>query len=204
MWTIASSRRPARRAQQQQHVAPFIVAFHEDREYLRILPAHDFPRATDFIEAMVRAGGRPAGPGCGVPGRGRLGVFRHRPFPGVRAALPARPAGAQDRGLGRVSTDEYDKENARDFVLWKAAKPEDEAVGAAWDAPFGRGRPGWHLECSAMALELIGRRLGSRARHPHRGGGSDFSASRGRDRPELRLYRKGEFARVWMHGAFLR
>ena len=43
---------------------------------------------------------------------------------------------------GRVSSDEYAKEDARDFVLWKAAQPEDEAVGAAWDAPFGRGRPG--------------------------------------------------------------
>ena len=60
-------------------------------------------------------------------------------------------AGASER----VSADEYAKEDARDFALWKAARPEDEAVGAAWDAPFGRGRPGWHLECSAMALELI-------------------------------------------------
>ena len=56
-----------------------------------------------------------------------------------------------------MSADEYAKEDARDFVLWKAARPEDEAVGAAWDAPFGRGRPGWHLECSAMALDLIRR-----------------------------------------------
>ena len=60
----------------------------------------------------------------------------------------------------RVSADEYAKEDARDFVLWKAARPEDEAVGAAWDAPFGRGRPGWHIECSAMALELIRRKWG--------------------------------------------
>ena len=58
-----------------------------------------------------------------------------------------------------MRADEYAKEDARDFVLWKAAKAEDETVGAAWDAPFGRGRPGWHIECSAMALELIGTRL---------------------------------------------
>ena len=75
-------------------------------------------------------------------------------------------AGASER----VSADEYSKEDARDFVLWKAARPEDEAVGAAWDAPFGRGRPGWHIECSAMALELIRRRLGTEVLDIHAGG----------------------------------
>ncbi|MGR1922110.1 cysteine--tRNA ligase, partial [Salmonella enterica] len=56
----------------------------------------------------------------------------------------------------RVSQDEYSKENAQDFALWKAAKDEDERVEAAWDSPWGRGRPGWHLECSAMAMDILG------------------------------------------------
>src|SRR6185312_12808709 len=59
----------------------------------------------------------------------------------------------------RVAQDDYSKENAQDFALWKAAKPEDEAAGAAWDSPWGRGRPGWHLECSAMAIDLLGETL---------------------------------------------
>ncbi len=59
----------------------------------------------------------------------------------------------------RVAQDDYSKENAQDFALWKAAKPEDERVGAAWDSPWGRGRPGWHLECSAMAIALLGETL---------------------------------------------
>ena len=54
----------------------------------------------------------------------------------------------------RVDTDKYDKENARDFVLWKAK--EDEPAWAQWDAPFGRGRPGWHIECSAMSMKYLG------------------------------------------------
>ena len=54
----------------------------------------------------------------------------------------------------RVDTDKYDKENARDFVLWKAKA--DEPAWAQWNAPFGRGRPGWHLECSAMSMEYLG------------------------------------------------
>jgi cysteinyl-tRNA synthetase len=65
----------------------------------------------------------------------------------------------QARQGERVAADEYAKEDARDFALWKAAKPEDEEVGAAWDAPWGRGRPGWHLECSAMALHEVGETL---------------------------------------------
>ncbi|HSR40767.1 MAG TPA: cysteine--tRNA ligase, partial [Longimicrobiales bacterium] len=56
----------------------------------------------------------------------------------------------------RVDSDDYGKEDARDFALWKAAKPEDEEAGAAWDAPWGRGRPGWHLECSVMAVTELG------------------------------------------------
>src|SRR5260221_13097824 len=59
----------------------------------------------------------------------------------------------------RVSSDEYAKDDPSDFALWKRADAEDESVGAAWDAPFGRGRPGWHLECSAMALDEIRKRL---------------------------------------------
>jgi cysteinyl-tRNA synthetase len=55
--------------------------------------------------------------------------------------------------------DEYAKEDVRDFALWKAAKPEDEAAGAAWDSPWGRGRPGWHLECSVMSIAELGETL---------------------------------------------
>ena len=59
----------------------------------------------------------------------------------------------------RVSMDEYAKEDVRDFALWKAAKPEDEEAGAAWDSPWGRGRPGWHLECSVMSIAELGETL---------------------------------------------
>jgi cysteinyl-tRNA synthetase len=104
----------------------------------------------------------------------------------------------------RVSTDEYAKEDARDFVLWKAARPEDEAVGAAWDAPFGRGRPGWHLECSAMALDLIGRKWGIDMLDIH-AGGVDLIFPHHEDEIAQSCAHTGreEFARVWMHGEFL-
>jgi cysteinyl-tRNA synthetase len=60
--------------------------------------------------------------------------------------------GRQDE---RIVADDYGKSDARDFAVWKGAKPGDESVGAVWDTPWGRGRPGWHLECSAMALAEV-------------------------------------------------
>src|SRR5437773_1713941 len=65
-------------------------------------------------------------------------------------------AGGGLRAGARVAADKYDKESVSDFALWKKAQPEDERIGAAWDAPFGRGRPGWHIECSAMAKRYLG------------------------------------------------
>ena len=104
----------------------------------------------------------------------------------------------------RVSDDEYAKEDARDFALWKAAQPEDEAVGAAWDAPFGRGRPGWHLECSAMALELVRRAWGIDVLDIH-AGGVDLIFPHHEDEIAQSCAYTGQelFARYWVHGEFL-
>src|SRR5690606_25963871 len=55
-----------------------------------------------------------------------------------------------------IDADEYEKEDARDFALWKAAKDSDRKVGAAWQTPWGEGRPGWHIECSAMSMAELG------------------------------------------------
>jgi cysteinyl-tRNA synthetase len=104
----------------------------------------------------------------------------------------------------RVSSDEYAKEDARDFALWKAAKPEDEQVGAAWDAPFGRGRPGWHLECSAMALALIDGQWGTDVLDMH-AGGVDLIFPHHEDEIAQSCAYTGKdlFARYWLHGEFL-
>ena len=110
-------------------------------------------------------------------------------------------AGASER----VSADEYGKEDVRDFALWKAAKPEDEAVGAAWDAPFGRGRPGWHLECSAMALDLIKQKWGTDVLDIH-AGGVDLIFPHHEDEIAQSCAYTGRnlFARYWVHGEFLK
>jgi cysteinyl-tRNA synthetase len=94
----------------------------------------------------------------------------------------------------RVAQDEYVKEDARDFALWKGVKPGDEAVGAAWDAPWGRGRPGWHLECSAMALEEIGPTLDLHL------GGEDLVFPHHEDEIAQSEGATGQvFVRTWLH-----
>ena len=183
---------------------PYADAFFEDRDYLGVVPAHVYPRATDFIPAMVDLVGGLLANGTAYRGDDGSVYFGIDRFPayGQLSQLDKRElkAGAG----GRVTADEYSKENAQDFVIWKAARPEDEQAGAAWDAPFGRGRPGWHLECSAMALNLIGERYGSRVLDIHTGG-VDLIFPHHEDEIAQSCAFTGEslFARFWLHGEFL-
>ncbi len=183
---------------------PYAQAFFEDRDFLRIRPAHEYPRATDYVPAMIRLVQGLLDNGVAYRGEDGSVYFAIQRFPayGELSQLDRRTlkAGAS----GRVSSDEYDKENAQDFVLWKAAKPEDEAVAAAWDAPFGRGRPGWHLECSAMALSLLEREGLGQVLDIH-AGGVDLIFPHHEDEIAQSCAYTGErhFARVWLHGEFL-
>ncbi len=188
----------------REHVAPFAAAFFEDRDYLRIRPAHEYPRATEHVAPMIVLTQSLLSKGIAYKGEDGSVYFAIGKFPayGRLSQLDRRELRA---GAGeRVTSDEYAKEDARDFVLWKAARPEDEAVGAAWDAPFGRGRPGWHLECSAMALDLIGRRWGTDVLDIH-AGGVDLIFPHHEDEIAQSCAHTGkpEFARVWLHGEFL-
>ncbi len=188
----------------REHVEPFITAFHEDRKYLRIKDADVYPRATEFIKSMIQLVEGLLAKGVAYQGDDGSIYFAIGRFPeyGRLSQLDKRQlkAGAS----GRVSSDEYAKEDARDFVLWKAATAQDEAVGAAWDAPFGRGRPGWHLECSAMALDLLGEKWGTDVLDIH-GGGVDLIFPHHEDEiaQSCAYTGKPDFARVWMHGEFL-
>ena len=182
----------------------FADAFFDDRDYLRIRPAHVYPRATEFVAPMIALVESLLAKGVAYRGDDGSVYFAIAKFPayGRLSRLDTRElkAGASER----VSADEYAKEDARDFVLWKAAREDDEAVGAAWDAPFGRGRPGWHLECSAMALELVGERFGADVLDLH-AGGVDLIFPHHEDEIAQSCAHTGRdlFARVWLHGEFL-
>ncbi len=191
-------------ARLSEYVVQYIDAFHEDRRYLRIRDATVYPRATEFIAPMVALVQSLLDKGIAYLSDDGSVYFAIARFPayGRLSRLDTRElkAGASER----VSADEYAKEDARDFVLWKAARPEDEAVGAAWDAPFGRGRPGWHLECSAMALDILGRTWKEDVLDIH-AGGVDLIFPHHEDEIAQSCAHTGEdlFARVWMHGEFM-
>jgi len=188
----------------RQYVQHYIDAFHEDRRYLRIKDASVYPRATDFIPAMIRLVEALLAKGVAYRGDDGSVYYAIRKFPayGRLSRLDTRELkpGASER----VTSDEYTKEDVRDFAIWKAARPEDEKAGAAWDAPFGRGRPGWHLECSAMALELIGKHLGTDVLDIH-AGGVDLIFPHHEDEiaQSCAVTGKDLFARYWVHGEFL-
>ena len=188
----------------RDYVRHYIDAFHEDRKYLRIKDASVYPRATDFIPQMVKLVEGLLQKGVAYEGEDGSVYFSIARFPpyGKLSRIDTRElkTGASDR----VSSDEYAKEDARDFALWKAAKPEDEKVGAVWDAPFGRGRPGWHLECSAMALALIKEKWGIDVLDMHAGGVDLIFPHHEDEIAQSCAYTgKNLFARYWLHGEFL-
>ncbi|MFI5255666.1 MAG: cysteine--tRNA ligase [Gemmatimonadales bacterium] len=175
---------------------PVIVTFHRDREYLRIQRAESYPRATDYLPQMIALVQRLVERGVAYQAEDGSVYFAIAKFPsyGRLSRLDTREV----KSGARVLQDDYSKENAQDFALWKAAKPEDEATGAAWDSPWGRGRPGWHLECSAMALDLLGETLDLHC------GGIDLIFPHHEDEIAQSEAATGRtFARVWCHGAFL-
>jgi cysteinyl-tRNA synthetase len=188
----------------REHVQHYIDAFHEDRRYLRIKDASVYPRATDFIGPMVALVEGLLKKGIAYKGEDGSIYFSIARFPqyGKLSRIDTREL--KIGASARVSSDEYSKEDARDFALWKAAKPEDEEVGAVWDAPFGKGRPGWHLECSAMALALVGGQWGTDVLDMH-AGGVDLIFPHHEDEIAQSCAYTGKdlFARYWLHGEFL-
>lgn len=175
---------------------PVVTTFHEDRRYLRIEDAEHYPRATAFIPEMIALVERLVRSGVAYQADDGTVYFAIDRFPGYGKL--SRLDTREIQSGARVAQDEYAKENAQDFALWKAAKPEDEACGAAWDSPWGRGRPGWHLECSAMAMSILGETLDIHA------GAVDLIFPHHEDEIAQSEAATGQpFARCWCHGEFL-
>ena len=132
-----------------------IATFFEDLKTLGVEPAALYPRATEHIPEMVAIVQRLAARGHTYESDGSV-WFRIATFPGY-GSLSKIDLTAVKRGA-RVADDEYEKEDVRDFAVWKEAK-EGEPESATWATALGRGRPGWHLECSAMAMKYLGETL---------------------------------------------
>ncbi len=142
-----------------EFTAPVIDGFMADLDALGVR-ALEFPRATEHVGEMIELVRRLVEGGHAYEADDGSVYFDISSFPEYgklsRVDLAATRARAGMAERERVTTDEYEKADARDFVLWKAARPVDREVGAVWDTPWGEGRPGWHIECSAMSMARLG------------------------------------------------
>jgi len=127
----------------------FIKAFEVDRQFLNLENPEIVVRATDCVDDMLKLIQTLIEKGCAYTSEGSV-YFRVAAFPDYGKLTNIDLAGI--RPGARVDADKYDKTDARDFALWKAAKPGEPF----WETPLGPGRPGWHLECSVMSMKYLG------------------------------------------------
>ena len=137
-----------------EYTKKYKEAFFEDIKTLRIKPATVNPSATEHIKEMIDIIQLLEKNGHTYEADGSI-YFKISTFPEYGELANLDKQELKEGASGRVSSDEYDKENASDFVLWKAYTEEDGDV--YWDSPFGKGRPGWHIECSAMSCKYLGK-----------------------------------------------
>lgn len=174
----------------------FKNAFFEDLKTLRVKPATTFPAATDpaYIARMIEMIAHLVEHGYGYQAEDKSVYFRLNKFPdyGKLAHLNLEEL----RPTGRIANDEYEKESIGDFALWKAW---DEADGdVAWDSPWGKGRPGWHIECSAMATALLGDQIDI-----HCGGVDNIFPHHEAEIAQSECCTGHKFVRTWLHCAHL-
>ncbi|MDE3163405.1 MAG: cysteine--tRNA ligase [Acidobacteriota bacterium] len=133
-----------------EYTPRYVDAFFEDLDALRVEQPEQIARATENIDRMVALIQKLADAKAAYQTEDGSWYFRLSAFPEYGKLSKKDLSGMEDGA--RVDVDEYEKDSARDFALWKAAKPGE----TAWDAPIGRGRPGWHIECSAMSMAYLG------------------------------------------------
>ncbi len=191
--TIAGSRREG--VSLQEYTQRYEQAFFEDLATLNVEPAWKYPRATEHIEEMQALISTLVEKGHAYVVDGNvyfdIGSFsRYGALSGVEANSEAR-----DSAFGRLEGDEYDREEINDFVLWKAQKEPEEP---AWDSPWGPGRPGWHIECSAMSMKYLGSTLDI-----HNGGVDLLFPHHENEVAQSEAATGETFVRYWLHSEHL-
>ena len=174
------------------YTARFEEAFFEDLEALRVQRPEIIARATEHIPRRVALVEKLAAVGAAYQTEDGSWYFRLAAFPEYGKLSKKDLSGMEDGA--RVDVDEYEKDSARDFALWKAAKPGE----TSWDTAIGRGRPGWHIECSAMAMEYLGDSFDL-----HAGGEDLMFPHHENEIAQSESVTHKQFARHWMHVRFL-
>jgi cysteinyl-tRNA synthetase len=173
---------------------PYIASFHRDLAALGVDRADEYPRATRCIAEMQAIIARLIERGHAYSSDGSV-WFRIATDPdyGKLSGVDL----AEARQGERVASDEYEKEDVRDFVLWKGAKPE-EPEWAKWESPWGPGRPGWHIECSAMSAMYLGETF-----DVHCGGVDNMFPHHENEIAQSESASGKPFVRYWLHAEHL-
>jgi cysteinyl-tRNA synthetase len=175
----------------REYTDKYIQAYLDDRRALNLEPPEYIARATEHIDDMVELIQRLTAKGFTYTSEGST-YYRIANFPSYGKLSKIDVAGMQ---IGaRVDMDRYDKDNARDFALWKAPKPGEHF----WETPIGPGRPGWHIECAAMALKYLGDTLDI-----HSGGVDLTFPHHENEIAESEAATGKTFVRYWLHAEHL-
>src|SRR6185312_2200013 len=174
-----------------EYTAKYTAAFLEDTAALRLQRPEHIAKATDHIHDMVSAIQKLEERGYTYISDGSV-YYRIAKFPGYGKLSHNDFSGI--RSGARVDMDEYDKADARDFVLWKAKKDEEPA----WQTPLGEGRPGWHIECSVMAMKYLGETLDI-----HTGGVDLTFPHHENEIAQSEAITGKPFSRFWLHSEHL-
>lgn len=175
----------------------FKEAFFADLETLGIEKVEHYPEASAYIPEMIEMISALLHKGFAYKGVDGSIYFSIERFSGYGKLSHLNLDDLKGGASGRVATDEYEKENVADFVLWKAYD-ELRDKNIFWDSPFGEGRPGWHIECSAMSKGTLGKLIDI-----HAGGIDNMFPHHENEIAQSECCNDHEFVRVWVHAAHL-
>jgi cysteinyl-tRNA synthetase len=175
----------------------YTKAFFEDLESLHIIKADVLPKATDYIPQMIDMIKTLINQKHAYIGPDASVYFSLESFPSYGKLSHLEKKTLVAGASARVSADEYDKENPSDFVLWKAYDEKRDG-DIYWDSPFGKGRPGWHIECSAMASSILGKTIDI-----HCGGIDNMFPHHENEIAQCEACHKLPFSRYWLHSQHL-
>jgi len=168
--------------------------FMNDIKSLKILPADKYPRATDHIAEMIQMIQTLEESGYAYETKDHSVYFRLDSYDSYGQLTKIDLT--KQRSTERIINDEYSKDNPQDFALWKAWDDEDGKV--FWESPWGRGRPGWHIECSAMSIKYLGNHFDI-----HCGGVDNIFPHHENELAQSVSATKGLFVNYWMHSEYL-
>lgn len=180
-----------------EYTQPYIQAFFEDLKILNIEPAEHYPAATEYIDEMINIVQKLLEKGIAYKGGDGSIYFAIQQFHRYGCLSHLKLDELQAGASERVSSDEYEKDNIADFVLWKSYDPERDGK-IYWESPFGPGRPGWHLECSAMAMKILGETIDI-----HCGGVDNMFPHHENEIAQSEAYSGKPFVHLWMHAEHL-